>query len=191
MKSDKDLPPGVPHLADDVVQGRRLRSAVQRAEPTGRLGDTLELVEQMAAVTRSQEQIYAVIERLTGLRFGELQALSAVADGAEHARAVARMTGQVDAAAEVTIDGLVRRGLLARHAHPAEPAGGTASLVHLTPSGTVALQQAEALQVRLLDSVLASLDAEESDRLRAAVDRVAAATDRQRPVLAGLIAGAS
>ena len=164
---------------------------MQRAEPTGRLADTLELVEQMAAVTRSQEQIYAVIERLTGLRFGELQALSAVADGAEHARAVARATGQVDAAAEVTLDGLVRRGLLARHPHPAEPAGGSASLVHLTPSGTVALQQAEALQVRLLDSVLASLDAEESGRLRAAVDRVAAATDRQRPVLAGLIAGAS
>ncbi|WP_152233042.1 hypothetical protein [Georgenia ruanii] len=191
MKSDKDLPPLAHPLADDVVHGRRLRTAVQRSEPTGRLADTLELVEEMAAVTRSQEQIYAVIDRLTGLRFGELQALSAVADGADHARAVARATGQVDAAAEVTLDGLVRRGLLACHAHPAEPAGGSASLVHLTPSGTVALQQAEALQVRLLDSVLASLDAEEAGRLRAAVDRVAGAVDSRRPVLAGLIADAS
>jgi DNA-binding MarR family transcriptional regulator len=176
---------------DAEVRARRLRTAVQRSEPTTRLTDTLQLVEEMSAVTRSQEQIYATIEGLTGLRFGELQALTSVADGAEHARAVARATGQVDAAAEATLEVLERRGLLARHAHPAGPDGAAPSLVHLTPSGAVALQQAEALQVRLLDSALASLDAEEAGRLRAAVDRAVGIAARQRPVLAGLIAGAS
>ncbi|MFH5823609.1 hypothetical protein [Georgenia sp. AZ-5] len=151
---------------------RRLRSAVRRTEPTARLARTLHAVEDVAGVTRSQQQVFRTIERLTGLRHGELQTLTAVAGGATHHREVARRTGQVDAAAEATVDWLVGRGLLARHHHPQAGASSEPTLVHVTASGTVALQQAEALQVRLLDSVLGALDEEESARLRAAVEQV-------------------
>lgn len=198
VKHSSDAPP--PNLQPGPVArvdaaedgaGRRLRTAVQSSSPSGRLTETLDLVEETAAVSRSQEQIYATIERLTGLRFGELQALSAVADGAAHYRAVARATGQADPAAEATCAVLERKGLLARHAHPeAARNTGEATLVHVTAAGTVALQQSEALRVRLLDSVLATLDAEDSDRLRSVVGRVNdAAVPPRLPALAGLITG--
>ncbi|MFD1505025.1 hypothetical protein FE374_10560 [Georgenia yuyongxinii] len=185
--ADLDAAAAVDAAADDG--GRRLRSAVQRGEPSRRLAETLDLVEETAAVSRSQKQIYATIEGLTGLRFGELQALSAVADGAAHYRAVARATGQADPAAEATCAVLERKGLLARHAHPeAARNTGEATLVHVTAAGTVALQQAEALRVRLIDSVLATLDAEDTDRLRTIVSRVNdAAAPRRLPAIAGLI----
>ncbi|WP_345044766.1 MarR family winged helix-turn-helix transcriptional regulator [Georgenia daeguensis] len=186
--TDAALDPGRP-IDVDPAAARRARAAVQRAEPGEDLAQTLDLVERMTTMTRSQEQISRAIERLTGLRLGELQALSAVAQGADHPRAVARRTGQADAAAEATVEGLCARGLLDRHHHPLARGGGRPRLVHVTETGRVTLEQAEALQVRLLDAVVGSLDEVGADRMRDAVRSMADALDpaqvtARRPELA-------
>ena len=180
------------HANVDQATTRRARTAVQRAEPGEDLEQTLDLVDRMTAMTRSQEQISRAIERLTGLRLGELQALAAVAEGADHPRAVARRTGQADAAAEATVDGLCTRGLLDRHHHPLARGGGRPRLVHVTEAGTVTLEQAEALQVRLFDAVVGSLDETGADRVREAVRSMADALDPEqvgarRPELAAAV----
>lgn len=169
------------------------RATVRRTEPSGRLTDTLELVDRVAVLSDSRDHVFRTIEELTGLRLGELQAIEAVDDGADHPREVARRTGQTAAAATATCDGLVDKGLLGRHHHESAPRGGgdEPGLLHVTAAGRVALGQVEALQVRLTDSVLAGLGDEEAQRLRTAVDnagrRLATAGT---PHIAGLIAGA-
>ncbi len=175
---------------------RRARTAVQHSEPGPRLVETLELVEAFSAVARSRGDVFRTIERLTDLRYGELEALTAVSAGADHHREVARRTGQVDAAAAATVEGLVRRGMLAPHHHPEAPDEySEPTLVHLTPAGAVALQQAEALQVRLLDSALSTLGDEETERLREAVhhvgDRLERADGPRHPALLSSVADAS
>lgn len=158
---------------DQLARNRRARSAVQRSDPSDHLVDTLDLVEEMAVMTRSREQIFRHIETLIGIRFGELQALTAVAEGADHFREVARRTGQPDAAARVTVEGLAERGLLGRHAHDRADDGSAPGLIHVSPAGTVLLQQAQALQVRLVDAVVDTLDEGETLRLRESVAHVA------------------
>ncbi|WP_418606802.1 MarR family winged helix-turn-helix transcriptional regulator [Georgenia sp. SUBG003] len=176
-----------PHVDVDLA-ARRARSAVRRAEPGNDLVETLALADQMTAMVRSQEQISRAIERLTGLRLGEMQALEAVARGADHPRAVARRTGQADAAAEATCQGLLARGLLARHHHPLSR-GGRPRLIHVTEAGRVALEQVEALHLRLFDVVVDSLEEIDPDQMRATVRRIADALDpaqvgARRPELA-------
>lgn len=166
------------------------RATVRRTEPSGRLTDTLELVDRVGVLSDSRDHVFRTIEELTGLRLGELQAIEAVDDGADHPREVARRTGQTAAAATATCDGLVDKGLLGRHHHESAPQGGDEpGLVHVTAAGRVALGQVEALQVRLTDSVLAGLGEEEAQRLRTAVDhagrRLATAGS---PHVTGLIA---
>jgi DNA-binding MarR family transcriptional regulator len=173
---------------DADLAARRARAAVRRAEPGNDLTETLDLVDQMTAMTRSQEQISRAIERLTGLRLGEMQALEAVAGGADHPRAVARRTGQADAAAEATCEGLLSRGLLARHHHPLSR-GGRPRLIHVSEAGRVALEQAEALHLRLFDVVVDSLEEIGPDQMRDTVRRIADALDpaqvgARRPELA-------
>jgi DNA-binding MarR family transcriptional regulator len=186
------------HSVDvDTAADRRARAAVQRAQPGEDLEQTLDLVDRMTAMTRSQEQISRAIERLTGLRLGELQTLSAVAEGADHPRAVARRTGQADAAAEATVEGLCARGLLDRHHHPLARSGGRPRLVHVTEPGRVMLEQAEGLRVRLFDAVVGSLDETGADKVHDAVRSMADALDparvsARRPELApAVLTGAS
>ncbi|TDE91605.1 hypothetical protein EXU48_15790 [Occultella glacieicola] len=101
---------------------------------------------------------------MTGMRAGELQVLVAVEDGAEHPRAIAALTGQLPEAAEVTVKALVARGLLGRHAHPADPSGEP-GLVHVTPMGTAALEQAEAVQIRVVDALARTIGVERTKDL--------------------------
>jgi DNA-binding MarR family transcriptional regulator len=140
------------------------------AEPVDRLGDVLGLFDELSALTRTGEALARRLEAVSGLRSGEVQALAAVADGADHPRAVARRTGQVDEAAAATVGSLVRRGLLGRHRHPASPpTGEEPSLVHLTEAGRVVLAQAEGLRIRALASVVRELGDAEADGLRTTV----------------------
>lgn len=156
--------------ADPVT---RARSELRHAAPSENLATILALEDGSDHLAAARRQVLGGVEELTGLRAGELQALRAVADGAEHYREVARRTGQADAAAQATLDGLVRKGLLDRHRHPAEvdPAAPP-SLVHLTGRSRAVLGQAEAIHVRLLDRVVASLDGLDLDAARSAVDLV-------------------
>src|SRR5699024_4133458 len=109
------------------------------------------------------------VERLTGMRLGEIQCLVAVAEGADHHRGIARTTGQVDAAAAATVAALVRKGALGRHHHPkTRNTSADPTLVHLTPTGRALLAQSEAIRVRLLDAVIDSLDGAAADDVRLA-----------------------
>ena len=139
-------------------------------EPVDRLGEVLGLLDELSALGRAGEVLARRLEAVSGLRSGEVQALAAVADGADHPRAVARRTGQVDEAAAATVRSLVQRGLLGRHRHPASRAVGDGpSLVHLTEAGRVVLAQAQGLRIRALASVVRELGDDEADGLRTTV----------------------
>ncbi len=131
----------------------------------------LELDGDPGQLEQTRRLIVGGVEELTGLRLGELQSLTAVSEGADHYRTIARLTGQADAAAAATVEGLVRKGLLDQHHHPAETnAHAKPTLVHLTPRGEAVLGQSEAIRIRLLDTVAQSLDDVAIEQVRAAAD---------------------
>lgn len=171
MKQDSDAdPPNLPARTARPHGAASLGAAVRGSEPSARLPETLALVDRLAALSDSRDEVFRTIEQLTGLRLGELQALEAVDGGADHPREVARRTGQTEAAATATCDGLVSKGLLGRHHHRFAP-HGEPGLVHVTTEGKVALGQVEGLQVRLADAVIGNLDDEQAERIQTAVSR--------------------
>ncbi|HLS49957.1 MAG TPA: MarR family winged helix-turn-helix transcriptional regulator [Actinomycetaceae bacterium] len=142
--------------------------ALRSTAPSPHVAEVLDTVADTQFLTGAREQIFDAIERLTDMRLGEIQVLVAVAEGADHYRGIARATGQVDAAAEATVEALVRKGALARHHHPKAHNGDRPTLVHLTPRGDALLAQSEAIRVRLIDAVLDSLGSASSAELRLA-----------------------
>ncbi|UNX53671.1 MarR family winged helix-turn-helix transcriptional regulator [Georgenia sp. TF02-10] len=150
----------------------RLRLAIRRSIPSAEVHESLDLAERMLALTGARADLLPTTEELLGLRSGEIQTLTAVAGGCDHPRSIARRTGQLDAAAVVTVDSLVERGLLARHRDVRAPANADPALVHVTAAGEVVLRQAEALQLRLLDAVVDTLAEADGHLLREAMDRV-------------------
>ena len=137
--------------------------------PGDRLGDILELLDDLAAINRMSEGLLHQVQQLTGMRLGELQALLAVAQGADHPRAVAVATGQVDEAATATLESLIGRGLVGRHPHPNAPEQAEPALLHVTDLGVAALQQAEGIQVRVLEAVVLSLGQRRTSQLRTSI----------------------
>jgi DNA-binding MarR family transcriptional regulator len=120
----------------------------------------LALMDELALLAGAGEEVRRQVEELTGLRSGELQALLAVADGADRPAAVAEATGQVHDAAAATIEALRRRGLVNR-------APGAA--LRLTEYGQVVRQQAEGLRIRALHGVVSALGEQATAELRSTV----------------------
>jgi DNA-binding MarR family transcriptional regulator len=150
------------------------------ADPVSGLTDVFDLLDDLTELGRVVDGLVRRLEGVSGLRAGELQALLAVAEGAEHPRAVARRTGQVDQAARATVQALVRRGLLQAHRPPASTEG-VASRVHLTEVGRVVLAQVEGLQIRALAALVEQLGRAGADRLRGAVAVLGTALSVDRP----------
>ena len=161
---------GVAPVVDRPRPGTEVAELVRSpARPVEGLTDVLGLLDDLAQLGRVVDVLARRLDGGSGLRAGELQALVAVSEGAEHPRAVARRTGQVDEAGLATVAALVRRGLLARHRHPAAPVvAGEASLVHLTDAGRVVLDQVQGLQIREVAAVVQQLDDAGVQRLRGA-----------------------
>lgn len=143
-------------------------------DPSQRLGDVLDLLDDLALVTAGSATLFRGIERVTGLRVGEIQVLAAVAHGADRATQVASRTGQPDDAAIATIAGLVDSGLLQRPVPgTAEDGGDSAASVRLTDSGTAVFEQAEAVRIRLLGMLVSELGREGVESLRAGLRALA------------------
>jgi len=135
--------------------------------PGDRFDQILGLLSEVEALNDASSTIRHRLEETTGLRVGELQTLRAVAAGAEHPRAVAHATGQVNEAAVATIDSLVRRGLLGRHHHRASPRRRSRpGLLHVTDPGQVVLHQVEGIQIHILEALLMALGDRETNELR-------------------------
>jgi DNA-binding MarR family transcriptional regulator len=117
------------------------------------------------------------VEALIGLRLGELQVLLAISEGADHPRAVASGAGQVTAAVSATVEALVKQSLVGRHHHPAAPAGSDPILLHLTDSGTTAVQRAEGIQIRVLGALATALGHRRTSDLREGMQALATAID--------------
>ncbi|MGO1974022.1 MAG: MarR family winged helix-turn-helix transcriptional regulator [Propionibacteriaceae bacterium] len=142
--------------------------------PSTNLSDILGLLDDLEQINQISNQVLQQVQNLTGLRIGEMQALLAIADGADHPRAVAAATGQIKEAAAATVDSLVRRGLVDRHAHDADPdAASDPGLVHITPAGRGALEQSEAIRVRVLDALSLALGPDRTSELRTGIQAVA------------------
>lgn len=158
-------------MYDEQDAVTRARRVLRSTTPGSRMAAILESEAGPGELEQTRRLIVSGVEELTGLRMGELQALTAVSEGADHYRTVARITGQADAAAGATVEGLVRKGLLAQHRHPAEPnLAAEPTLVHLTPKGEAVLGQAEAVRIRLLDTIAQSLSQTELEHVRTAAD---------------------
>ena len=144
------------------------REPTRRArEVAGRMPVVLELLDELTELAEAGEGLRRRVEQVMGLRAGELRVLVAVSRGAAHPRAVAGETGQADEAAGATLEALVHRGLLSRHGHRNSPAGGAEpTLLRVTDAGLVLLQQAEGLQIRILDAVVLALGDEGAGSLR-------------------------
>lgn len=193
--STQDDPPPLPFAGvdgQDVYDPvGRVRQVLRTTTPGTGMAAILELGVDSAQLEQTRRLIVGGVEELTGLRLGELQALTSVAEGADHHRTIGRLTAQADAAAAATVDGLVRMGLLARHHHPAEPnAGAEPTLVHVTPKGEAVLGQSEAIRIRLLDTLARSLSPDELEQVRAAADalRLGRREEAYRPQIGGATA---
>ncbi|WP_413451818.1 hypothetical protein AA0Y32_14130 [Georgenia phoenicis] len=182
MSTQQDDHPLPPLVTDELDVLSRARQLLRRTTPGDGMASILELDSDSAQREQARRLLVGGVEELTGLRLGELQALTAVAEGADHYRTVARVTGQADAAAEATVAGLVRQGLLGQHHHPNEPnADAKPTLVHLTPKGEAVLVQSEAIRIRLLDTVAQTLGDPELELMRVAADALNLGAHRELP----------
>lgn len=138
------------------------------------IGDVFGLLDDVVALEAAQQQLRQRVDAMTGLRAGELSALLAISNGAEHPRAVASDTGQVHAAAAVTVEALIERGLVGRHHHPHAPAGTSEPLLlHVTDRGAVAVRQAEGIRIRVLDALTWAFGHGRTSELRASMRALA------------------
>lgn len=140
--------------------------------PHGGVEGILGLADDLDRMGRAGAGLSRRVETVTGLRTGELQVLATISAGADHPRAVAAATGEIVEAVEATVDSLLQRGLVGRHAHVASGDQAPA-LLHLTAPGRAALEQAEGVQLRLADALAAALGAERTSRLRETLRAVA------------------
>lgn len=145
--------------------------------PSGRLNETLALLADAERALGSRGELLRRVQHATGLYFGELQALAVVAAGGRTPQAVVDATGQVPGAVDATIESLTDRGLLTIE----NAAPGVEPTLRVTPSGRVAVQRAEGVQVRLMDVVVSSLSADETERMREALRAVPDALPGRAP----------
>ncbi|SDF02478.1 hypothetical protein SAMN05660662_0756 [Blastococcus aurantiacus] len=136
----------------------------------------LALMDELALLAGAGEEVRRQVDELTGLRSGELQALLAVADGADRPTTVAEATGQVDDAAAATVEALRRRGLVTS-------ASGAA--LQLTEAGRVVRQQAEGLRIRVLHGVVSALGEQATDQLRRTVQALGSVLAPEAPPSSG------
>jgi hypothetical protein len=152
----------------------QLRPVPIDSDPSRRLGDVLDLLDDLALVTAGSATLFRGIEQVTGLRVGEIQVLLAVAHGADRAAQLACRTGQPNESARATVAGLVDSGLLRWHVlGTAEDGGDSAAYLRLTDSGMAVFEQAEAVRIRLLGMLAAELGREGVEALRAGLRALA------------------
>ena len=120
------------------------RAASVHAEPTGRLGEVLGLLDELTEVARASEGLSRGVEQVIGLPAGEVHVLLAVAHSTSPVREVAQRIGALDDAADATVESLIRRGLLARNHRDDSSDGSSApGFLQLTDQGAALLGQIE------------------------------------------------
>lgn len=144
-------------------------------EPRSPAGEAVGLLEEATNVVNAASWVFSGIEQVTGLRLGQLRVVRAVARGAMSAGDVARRVGELDASANATIASLIKAGYLTQER--GDPGGPFVStdVVRLTEVGVVLLDQIAAVQLRLLDTLVVTLDDNEVRGLRETLRSVAKA----------------
>ncbi len=144
------------------------RSAADDARPVapfGRIGESLGMLADIERALDSRTDLLRRVQRVTGLCYGELQALAVIAAGGRDAATLAEATGQVPGAVDATVESLRARGMV-------EVRGGTGAVLRVTAAGRVAIQRAEGMQVRLADVVVSGLTQPGTQHLREALRAV-------------------
>lgn len=119
--------------------------------PTGYLNQAIVVTEEIRTLLGAMNGLVARVEEVTAMRAGQLQLLARVAENpgtidnlAHHARRPAGITRR-------RLDDLAMRGLVTI------PEDADRDLVAVTDLGSAALAQVQALQIRVLDRVIAGL----------------------------------
>lgn len=175
------------HVAEDVRGTPRVRPPSIDVLPSSPAGQTAGLIEELTGVVDATSWVFAGIEQVTGLRPGELRVVRAVARGVMPVGEVARRVGELDAAADATVTSLTKRGYMRRErGEPGSPCA-TSDVVRLTEVGVALLDQIAAVQLRLLDALVVTLDDEEvrglRETLRCGAKALEAAADQRRTQL--------
>lgn len=143
MSEDPPTDQSIRGGAEAAGRTSAVRDTVRTTPPSDRIADVAELLEPLPVRFSNHRAAAHRLERLTGLRTGELHALLAVADGARTVGDLAEATGQVEKAAAATADHLDERGLLT-----AADDG-----LRLTARARAAIEQVEAMSIRMADVV--------------------------------------
>lgn len=155
------------------LETTRSRPAPVDADPSHQLDAVLDLLDDLALVTTGSAALFRGIERVTGLRVGEIQVLRAIAHGADQTQQIASRVGQPDEAAMATVGGLVERELLQWHSPGTSAGSDSVGGLRLTDVGTAVLEQSEGVQIRLLDTLVGELGQQGVGTLRTSLGALA------------------
>lgn len=150
------------------------RPAPMDREPGSRLRQTLMLVNEIDRTTRLLRPLLRTVKRLTGLSPAQVHALLAAAEDGEMDR------GPLDAGAiRPAFEGT--GWITADDATTAE--GPDGAVGRLTDSGRAAVEQIQGLQIRILETVMASLPEGEVDEILASLRRIGDSLEGLNPHL--------
>lgn len=135
--------------------------------PLHDLSTTFDLIDRIEQVGALAQKITAELEHSSGLRRTELMVLRELADGPTHVRVIGRAVGMSVDAVRATAGALATAGLAHLTTHPD---GGDALVA--SPDGRAILAQAEALQIRAAQNVLARMDEDQARRIFDGLDRM-------------------
>jgi DNA-binding MarR family transcriptional regulator len=133
------------------------------------------LAESVARLRALTAQINQQVERDLGLTVPQVQALDAVAAGAQKVGAVAQRAGAHVSSASRAVDQLVRAGLVSRINDPHDR---RAVALALTPAGRERLERLAEVRIHHLSECLAGFAESEALTFAALFDRFAAGVER-------------
>lgn len=148
------------------------RPAPMDREPGTRLDQALALLEGIDQLVTRFEPLKHAVDRLTGLSPAEARALMGFADAADIMLPASRDTSAFAALAD--------HGLIASHSPPPESQQGSTRW-RITAAGRALLDQLHGLRIRILDTLLTTLDGDQIEAVHATLSHLTYALEGLTP----------
>lgn len=167
------------HATSDPVQARADR------RPRGVSADaTFALLEQLAGLSRTTALVQGAVAAHLRMAPASVVVLRSVAAGAHHPRAIAQATGMDVRAVAATLTLLSVNGLVGRdhgttRSRPRTTDSRGVALWWVTDLGRGRLDQAEAMEIRVVGAFLARLDEDVRDEVRRSLEVMRLGLERE------------